>query len=111
MAPTRPPKKSETLEIRLPHATKMAFMDRCRDEGRTASDAMRGFIEGQLTGRGAGRGRSVWWQAAAAAMAGLAIGAVAAPSVAQTRPLDRAAFDRMDRDGDGVLVFDEFQRR
>ena len=34
MAP-RPLKKTETIEIRLPHDTKTAFMARCRAEGRT----------------------------------------------------------------------------
>jgi len=104
------PKKSETLEIRLPYATKTAFMARCRDEGRTASDAMRGFIDGELVGRSR-PSRSIWWQALAAVSAGIAIGAVAAPSVAQTRPVDRAAFDRLDRDGNGALAFEEFARR
>ena len=45
---TRPPKKSETLEIRLPHEAKQAFMARCRDEGVSASQALRGFIEAQI---------------------------------------------------------------
>jgi hypothetical protein len=41
-------KKSETLEIRLPYPTKLAFMARCRDEGRSASEALRLFIDGHL---------------------------------------------------------------
>lgn len=44
----RPLKKSETVEIRLPHATKTAFMDKCRTEGRTASEAIRRFIDSEL---------------------------------------------------------------
>ena len=44
MAP-RPLKKTETIEIRLPHDTKTAFMARCRAEGRTASDVLRRFID------------------------------------------------------------------
>ena len=44
----RPLKKSETVEIRLPHATKTAFMEKCRAEGRTASDAIRRFIDREL---------------------------------------------------------------
>ena len=40
MASPRPPKKSESLEIRLPFDTKQAFMARCRDEGVTASEAV-----------------------------------------------------------------------
>ena len=35
LRPTGPRlKKSETLEIRLPHPTKLAFMASCRAEGR-----------------------------------------------------------------------------
>ncbi len=105
---TRAPKKSETLEIRLPYQTKTAFMARCRDEGRTASDAVRGYIESEVAGRPA-RSRSRIWIAAAAAL-GLAIGAAAAPSLAQTTP-DHAAFGRLDRNGDGVLSYEEFSAR
>ena len=85
MTTSKLPKKSETIEIRLPHATKSAFMARCREEGRTASDAVRGFIELELDQAArppAGRLRMPWWKTAVAAMAGLAVGAVAAPSLA-----------------------------
>jgi hypothetical protein len=41
-------KKSESLEIRLPYPTKQAFMARCRNDGRSASDALRAFIDGYL---------------------------------------------------------------
>ncbi len=104
----RPPKKSETLEIRLPHETKQAFMARCRARGFTASDALRGFIEADAAPVRRG-GRGVW-QALAAAAAGLAIGAVAAPSLAQSQD-DRVEFARMDADGDGVVSFEEFRAR
>lgn len=106
----RAPKKSETLEVRLPHGAKTAFMARCRDEGQTASEAVRGFIETELASRGR-RGRLRAWQALAAAVAGLALGAVAAPSLAQTAPTDQAAFQRLDHNQDGVLSLAEFQRR
>lgn len=102
----RAPKKSETLEVRLPHAAKTAFMARCRDSGQTASEAVRGFIEGEL----AARSRLRSWRIAAAALAGLAVGAVAAPSLAQTVGGDRAAFERMDRNHDGVVSYAEFRR-
>lgn len=86
MSPARPPKKSETLEIRLPYDTKTAFMARCRDDGGTASEAVRRFIEVELAGRppAAAPPRAAWWQAAAAAAVGLAVGAVAAPSLAHS---------------------------
>ncbi len=89
----RPPKKSETLEVRLPYATKTAFMARCRDDGLTASEAMRRFIEGEIQRRApaAPRVRPGWWQAAAAGLAGLAVGAIAAPSLAHPTPAAPAA--------------------
>jgi hypothetical protein len=111
---TRAPKKSETLEIRLPHETKLAFMARCRDDGATASETLRRFIDGELTAprRSRPAPRPALWQALCAAAAGLAIGAVAAPSLAQTTHADpRAAFDRLDRNHDGVVSFEEFRAR
>jgi len=47
--PSRPPKKSESLEIRLPHATKTAFMQACRARGVSASDVLRGCIARYLS--------------------------------------------------------------
>ncbi len=105
----RPPKKGETLEIRLPYATKTAFMARCRGDGRTASQAVRRFIEEELGGAGRPlrRTRLLGWLAAA--LAGFAVGAVAAPSLAHTTPISRAAFERLDRNHDGQLSFEEFR--
>ena len=108
---SRMPKKSETLEVRLPFETKTAFMARCRDDGRTASEAVRDFIDGEIGARGVGRLRLRPWQAAVAAIAGLAIGAVAAPSIAETTNASRPAFQQLDRNGDGALSFEEFSRR
>lgn len=48
-------KKNDTLEIRLPQETKQAFMNQCRAEGRSASEAMRMFIEERLAGDNAAR--------------------------------------------------------
>ena len=108
----KPQKKSETLEIRLPYSTKTAFMARCRADGRTASEAVRRFIEREVdTGRRPSR-RVRWrgWQALAAALAGLAVGAIAAPTLAHPTQSSRATFDRLDRNHDGVLSFQEFHR-
>jgi len=110
MATPRPPKKSETLEIRLPHAAKVAFMERCRAEGVTASEVVRGLIETQAPALNARRGMK-GWQAAAAAVAGLVIGAAAAPSIAQALPGSRAAFEAIDANHDGVVSFAEFEAR
>ncbi len=105
-------KKSETLEVRLSLEAKAAFMARCRDQGRTASAAVRAFVEQELSPAApAPRARSRPWRVAiAAAAAGLAVGAVAAPSLAHPARDARSAFDRLDRNHDGVLSFDEFRR-
>lgn len=101
----RGPKKSETLEIRLPHALKQAFMDRCRREGRSASEALRAFIEQDVTSSHQPRSR-LRWVAVGLAAAGLA--GVAAPSLA--RPSLPAQFARLDTDRDGKLSLQEFER-
>ena len=111
MTSPRPPKKSETLEIRLPHAAKLAFMERCRAAGLTASEVMRGLIESEAPTTPKARRMMKGWQALAAAVAGLVIGAAAAPSIAQALPGSRAAFDQMDANHDGVVSFAEFQAR
>lgn len=105
----RPPKKSETIEIRLPHPTKVAFIDHCRARDRTLSEAVRGYIDLELAG-GTAR-RMPWRHVLAAALTGLAIGATAAPSLAQSIGGDRATFERMDRDGDGVVSLAEYAAR
>ena len=115
MAVARPPKKSETLEVRLSHAEKADFMARCRAEGLTASEAVRGLIAGGAAR--SGRRKGLGWTVAAALGAGLAVGAIAAPSLAESgaraaqTETDRAAFQRMDRDGDGVVSWGEFRGR
>ena len=48
MPDKRKEKKSETLEVRLPHSKKEAFMKACEREGITASHAMRTFIDAYL---------------------------------------------------------------
>ena len=102
----RPPKKRETLEVRLPLETKTAFMARCHDAGLTASEVVRDLIEREpLRSKGRLRG----WQAGLLAAAGVALGAVVAPSIAQALPGSRAAFDQLDANRDGVISFAEFR--
>ncbi|HLZ74858.1 EF-hand domain-containing protein [Phenylobacterium sp.] len=95
-------KKSETLEIRLPYPTKLAFMARCRDEGRSASEALRGFIDGQIEpARSANRGPQ---RLLAGALIAAAVGAMALPSLAHTN--QRAAFDCLARDHAAISAAD-----
>jgi hypothetical protein len=101
----RQAKKSETIEIRLSHAAKAAFMARCRAEGRSASDAVRGFIEAQVA-PSRGRGAPNYWLIGALTVAALA--AAAAPSIAGPRAVDR--FEALDADGDGAVSPAEFTR-
>lgn len=95
----RPPKKSETIEIRLPHPTKMAFMARCRDDGRSASEALRGFIDDHIGGRTARR--SPPWRLLTAALLAAAAATVALPSLAHTS--GKAGFERLDANRDGAI--------
>jgi hypothetical protein len=109
-------KKSETLEIRLPYPTKLAFMARCRDEGRSASEALRDFIEGHIEPRRAVRrsplrlvsGRLISGRLVAGALVAAAVGAIALPSLA--RPNLRAQFDRLDLAGHGAISLADFAR-
>lgn len=92
-------KKSETLEIRLPYPTKLAFMARCRDEGRSASEALRLFIDGHLEPMKPVRRAPQ--RLIAGALIAAAVGAFALPSLA--RPSLRAEFDRLDLKGGGAI--------
>lgn len=98
----RPPKKSETLEIRLPYPTKQAFMARCRDDGRSASEALRGFIEREIEGMPRPSRARHW---IAGALLAVAAGAVALPSLA--RP--GGDLQRLDRNHDGAVSLAEFR--
>jgi branched-subunit amino acid aminotransferase/4-amino-4-deoxychorismate lyase len=107
------PKKSETIEIRLSHEAKTAFMERCRQEQQTASEAVRQFIDATIDPRPTVRQRRTsYWRVIAAGLFGAALGlGAAAPSLARAAHEDRAAFDQLDRNHDGVLSYREFQAR
>lgn len=122
--PTKPRlKKSETLEIRLPYPTKLAFMARCRDEGRSASEALRHFIDGHLDAPPAARPARLPGRLLAGALIAAAMGAVALPSLAHPNlhaQFDRLAtgadhsisladFARLDANRDGRISFEEFR--
>ncbi len=104
----RAPKKSDTIEVRLPHAVKRAFMEQCRSEGRTASDVVRGFVEDRLAREAPPPALLRRWcrPVAAAAMIG-AIG-LAMPSAVTAAPDFRPSYAAFDRNHDGVLTPDEF---
>jgi Ca2+-binding EF-hand superfamily protein len=112
----REPKKSETLQVRLPHGMKRDFMRRCEDENRPASDVLRDFIESYLarpveflTSERAVmiRRTFVYPTVAAAALLGLAV--TLTPQSSQATSL-RGDFAAMDADKDGVVVLKEFKR-
>jgi hypothetical protein len=105
MAETRRLKKSESLEIRIPHPTKQAFMARCQADGRSASEALRGFIEAQIAPR-APRTRLRYM--VAGGLVAAALGANASTSLA--RPAESAAFAAIDVDGDGFIAGREIAR-
>lgn len=48
MTKSRPEKKTEMIEVRLPHSKKDAFKQACEDEGITVSHAVRTFIDAYL---------------------------------------------------------------
>lgn len=100
-------KKSDSLEIRLPHPTKQAFMARCQAQGRSASEALRGFIEQDLAAAAPVRARRIR-RLATGALVAAAVGAAALPSLA--RPSLAAEFERLDADGDRAVSLAEFRR-
>jgi hypothetical protein len=107
------PKKSETIEIRLSHEAKTAFMEKCRREQQTASETVRRFIDAAIDPCAAMRPRRTSsWRIIAAGLFGAALGfGAAAPSLAHAAHDDRAAFDQLDRNHDGVLSYGEYRAR
>jgi hypothetical protein len=109
---TRREKKSETLEIRLPYTQKQAFMAACRERGVTASDTLRRLIDEEMTPVSEGRS---WARTlrrnplkAAASFVGTALAAVTFSTGASFAEDD--VFDRLDRDSDGVVTYEEFEK-
>jgi hypothetical protein len=113
MAGAKFTKKNDSIEIRLPDETKAAFRDKCRREGRTASDALRSFIDEQLDPRGTvrRRRRSLWRIGVAVAAGAVLGGGIAAPSIAASADSGPAAFRALDRNHDGALSYEEFRSR
>jgi hypothetical protein len=84
-------------------------MARCRDEGRSASEAVRGFIERELAPPAAAPRPRLLPRLVAGVLLAAAVGAAAAPTLAH--PNSAAEFSRLDRNHDGVLTLDEFEGR
>jgi hypothetical protein len=106
----RGPKKTETLELRLPYETKLAFMARCRSAGVSASEALRGYIA-DFTDEQRPARRRIGPRARLGLVAGaiLAVSALAAqPSLARAGA--SAGFARLDANHDGAVTFAEFAR-
>jgi Ca2+-binding EF-hand superfamily protein len=108
----RPQKKSESIEVRVSHEVKSAFMRKALAEGRSASDVVRGFIALYLADQ-TKEARSMiyraWKPAAVLGGAALAIlWSALAPSPVSAAPDLRAAFARFDRDGDRAITLAEF---
>ncbi|MEQ1783361.1 MAG: EF-hand domain-containing protein [Hyphomonadaceae bacterium] len=113
-------KKSETLEVRIPHETKQAFLNACREDGTTASEVVRDQVQSYLDAREQPQQekrtlvmqfsptvRRYGPRVAAGSLAALGLTALAVlPSAAA--PDFKAQFARLDANGDGVLSVDEF---
>ena len=113
MSDKRDAKKSETIEIRLSHDAKSAFMRRCRADERSASEVIRSMIDAQIADRRQKpTALKTHWRSLVAIAAGMALGAGAgAPALAHASRTSHAAFDRLDRNRDGVLSYAEFRAR
>lgn len=113
------PKKSDTLQIRIPHETKKQFLGACHEDRVSASDVLRRSILDYLSLRKRPSPekkdllamipklirKKRYLAAGLASVAGLALFAVM-PSAAD--PNFRTAFERLDSNHDGKLDLSEF---
>lgn len=112
MTRSKPPKKTESLEVRLPHAVKRAFMAKARSQGRTASALVREFIDSYLAGTDPATEKRKMLKrlATPAAVTSIVATAIALhmPTAASAAPDLKALFDQLDSDRDGRLSSEEF---
>ena len=110
----REPKKSETVEVRLPYEVKSALMDKARAEGSSASEVIRKSIDAYLADRPKEKPNmliTAWKPLALAGTAGAAIlWSALAPVPSQANPNLKAVFQTLDRDRDGAITMAEFVR-
>ena len=114
------PKKTDNLIVRMDPDQKAAFMAACEDEGTTASEEARGFIE-RFVRDNAGRPKPMKETlmtvarnpkktgalgASLAAAAALAVGALSGPAMAGTTP--ERLFADADGNSDGAVTLNEF---
>jgi hypothetical protein len=119
----REPKKTETLEVRVSHETKTAFMAACAARGVSASNVLRACIARHVAAvdraphrwmkelamlSKSSRRRPVLAATCGAAAIGIAAAALVAPAHAAIDPRVAAVFDWMDADNDGGIDAGEF---
>ena len=115
MTRKKPPKKTDSLDVRLPHAVKRAFMDRARSQGRTASSLVREFIDSYLAGTNPATEKRKMLKrlATPAAVTSLVATVIALhmPTAVAAAPDFKSLFDQLDRNEDGKLSPEEFASR
>jgi Ca2+-binding EF-hand superfamily protein len=110
------PKKSETLEVRLSHAVKKAFMARARVRGKTASELLREFIESYLQETDPWKEkrkmlRKLTMRGTMASLATVVTLQLVLPVAASATPDLQALFERLDTDQNDQLSEEEFSAR
>lgn len=111
-------KKSETIEVRVPHDRKSVFMAHCRATGRTASMVIRDLIENEMNPKPARSSKNKWQGSTpllcggviAILLVGLSLAAPSAKTVAAA-PDFRPVFESFDHNHDGVLDAGEYGNR
>ncbi len=118
----RSPKKSESLELRISHEAKTAFMRRCHAEGRSASDVIRQLIAAHASEKSSKRDTSTReWRLYMSnlfktppVVVGLSlVGAVAALALmsgASASADPAQAFSAIDTDRDAFISLPEYLR-
>ena len=110
---TRKEKKSESLDVRLPHSVKQEFMQTASARGETASEAVRRFIETYLNETPSGSTStpigSLMTMAKPhltklAAMTGAIAAGAFALTLMPTAVADGSAFERLDKNADGAIT-------